>query len=208
MISERDLFGLQRLSMQGLRKEIAHAETVDALAFAAREVRELGTAMLAQGVAAEQLTQFVSALNDAVTERAIELALRNHDVADTGFCWMGLGSEGRNEQTLATDQDNAIIFPDRDGEDREATRAAPPRVRRRGEPDAGRLRVPALQGQHHGAQPRLVPEPRASGSTASTTGSATPTRRRSSTRRSSSTSARCTATRRWSIACANSCWRT
>ena len=122
VISERDLFGLQRLSMQGLRKDIAHAETVDALAFAAREVRELGTAMLAQGVAAEQLTQFVSALNDAVTERAVELALRNHPVADTGFCWMGLGSEGRNEQTLATDQDNAIIFPDREGEDREATR--------------------------------------------------------------------------------------
>lgn len=122
VISERDLFGLQRLSMQGLRKDIAHAGNVDSLAFAAREVRELGTAMLAQGVAAEQLTQFVSALNDAVTERAIELAMRNHDVAATGFCWMGLGSEGRNEQTLATDQDNAIIFPDREGADREETR--------------------------------------------------------------------------------------
>ena len=122
VISERDLFGLQRLSMQGLRKDIGRAESVDALAFAAREVRELGTAMLAQGVAAEQLTQFVSALNDAVTERAIELAMRDHDVADTGFCWMGLGSEGRGEQTLATDQDNAIVFPDREGEDREAVR--------------------------------------------------------------------------------------
>jgi CBS domain-containing protein len=122
VISERALFGLQRLSMQGLRKDVGRAENVDALAFAAREVRELGTAMLAQGVAAEQLTQFVSALNDAVTERAIELALRTHEVADTGFCWMGLGSEGRNEQTLATDQDNAIIFPDREGVDREATR--------------------------------------------------------------------------------------
>jgi CBS domain-containing protein len=123
VISERDLFGLQRLSMQGLRKDIGRADTVDALAFSAREVRGLGTAMLAQGVASEQLTQFVSALNDAVTERAIRLALRDHDVADIAFCWMGLGSEGRNEQTLATDQDNAIIFPDAEGGDREATRA-------------------------------------------------------------------------------------
>jgi len=122
VISERDLFGLQRLSMQGLRKEIGQADSVDALAFAAREVRGLGTAMLAQGVAAEQLTQFVSALNDAVTERAIALAMRAHDVASVGFCWMGLGSEGRNEQTLATDQDNAIIFPD-PGSDREGLRA-------------------------------------------------------------------------------------
>ena len=122
VISERDLFGLQRLSMQGLRKEIGQADNVDALAFAAREVRGLGTAMLAQGVAAEQITQFVSALNDAVTERALVLASRSHDVAAVGYCWMGLGSEGRNEQTLATDQDNAIIFPDREGEDREAVR--------------------------------------------------------------------------------------
>ncbi len=122
VISERDLFGLQRLSMQGLRKEIGQADNVDALAFAAREVRGLGTAMLAQGVAAEQITQFVSALNDAVTERALALASRSHDVEAVGYCWMGLGSEGRGEQTLATDQDNAILFPDREGEDREAVR--------------------------------------------------------------------------------------
>lgn len=122
VISERDLFGLQRLSMQGLRKDIARAETAEDLAYAAREVRSLGAAMLAQGVSAEQLTQFLSALNDGVAERAIELALRVDDVSDTGFCWLGLGSEGRGEQTLATDQDNAIIFPDRDGVDREATR--------------------------------------------------------------------------------------
>ncbi len=123
VISERDLFGLQRLSMQGLRKEVSQAGSVEALAFAAREVRGLGTAMLAQGVASEQITQFVSALNDGVTERAIALAAANHDVEATGFCWMGLGSEGRNEQTLATDQDNAIIFPDREGVDRDAVRA-------------------------------------------------------------------------------------
>ena len=122
VISERDLFGLQRLSMQGLRKDIGRAEDVDALAFTAREVRELATTMLAQGVATEQLTQFVSALNDAVTGRAIELAMRTHDVARTGLCWIGLGSEGRSEQTLVTDQDNAIIFPEPDGGQREAVR--------------------------------------------------------------------------------------
>jgi len=123
VISERDLFGLQRLSMQGLRKDIGQASSVDALAFVAREVRSLATAMLAQGVAAEQLMQFVSTLNDGVTQRAIELAMREHDVAGSGFCWMGLGSEGRNEQTLATDQDNAIVFPDLPPGERDALRA-------------------------------------------------------------------------------------
>ncbi len=122
VVSERDLFGLQRLSMQGLRKDIARAEGVEPLAFAAREVRELAMAMLAQGVGAEQLTQLVSALNDAVTERAIEIASPRHGLAGLAFCWMGLGSEGRGEQTLATDQDNAIVFAPREPGGREAAR--------------------------------------------------------------------------------------
>ena len=112
VISERDLFSLQRLSMQGLRKEIRQADGTEALAFVARDVRALAAAMLAQGIAAEQLTQFVTALNDALVVRALELAGERHEVGGLGFCWIGLGSEGRMEQTLATDQDNAIIIPD------------------------------------------------------------------------------------------------
>ncbi len=116
VISERDLFALQRRSMQGLRKEIDHAGTREALAFVARDVRGLAGNLLAQGTAAEALMQLVTTLNDAIVARAIELALAEHPVGDLGFAWIGLGSEGRTEQTLATDQDNAIVFPDEAGE--------------------------------------------------------------------------------------------
>jgi CBS domain-containing protein len=110
VISERDLFALQRRSAQGLRKEIAQADTREWLAFAAREAAGLSGTLLAQGIGAEPLMQLVTAMNDAITQRAVDLARANHDIADLGFCWIGLGSEGRMEQTLATDQDNAIIF--------------------------------------------------------------------------------------------------
>jgi CBS domain-containing protein len=121
VISERDLFALQRRSMQGLRKEIASADSVEALAFAAREVRGLAGTLLAQGTAAEALMRLVTTLNDAIASRAVELSLARHDVGGIAFCWIGLGSEGRMEQTLATDQDNAIVFDD--GGDRDGTRA-------------------------------------------------------------------------------------
>jgi CBS domain-containing protein len=67
--------------------------------------------MLAQGVAAEQLTQFISAFNDQLTVRVVELEGANSGL-DAGWavCWLALGSEGRFEQTLSTDQDNALIF--------------------------------------------------------------------------------------------------
>ena len=42
--------------------------------------------------------------------RALELAAADFDLSGIGVCWLGMGSEGRSEQTIATDQDNGIIF--------------------------------------------------------------------------------------------------
>jgi len=112
VLSERDLFALQRRSGQSLRKEIARADSREWLAFAARDAAGLASSLLAQGVGAEPLLQLVTAMNDSIVERAHAIAARTHDVAALPHCWIGLGSEGRMEQTLATDQDNAIIFAD------------------------------------------------------------------------------------------------
>jgi CBS domain-containing protein len=111
VLSERDLFALQRRSVQGLRKEVERADSPAWLAFAARDAAGLAASLLAQGVGAEPLMQLVTAMNDAIAARAVALAEAKHGVAALGACWIGLGSEGRMEQTLATDQDNAIIFP-------------------------------------------------------------------------------------------------
>ncbi|MCY7386774.1 MAG: DUF294 nucleotidyltransferase-like domain-containing protein, partial [Burkholderiales bacterium] len=124
VVSERDLFTLQRLSPGEIAKSIEQAESVEALAHASREVRRLAGVLLAQGVAAEQLTQFVTTLNDALAGRALALAAHENVPPPTPWCWIGLGSEGRMEQTLATDQDNALIFEPLDGESLSDTRTA------------------------------------------------------------------------------------
>lgn len=124
VVSERDLFTLQRLSPGEIAKAIEHAGTVDALSRASLEVRRLAGALLAQGVGAEQLTQFVTTLNDAIVGRALALAATESAPPSVPWCWLGLGSEGRMEQTLATDQDNAIIFSPPDGADIDPIRAA------------------------------------------------------------------------------------
>ncbi len=110
VISERDLFAQQRLSLGEIAKSIDRSETVAALAGASADVRQMAAALVGQGVAAEQLTQFVTTMNDAIVGRALALARAECAPPDVPWCWMGLGSEGRMEQTLATDQDNAIIF--------------------------------------------------------------------------------------------------
>jgi CBS domain-containing protein len=116
VISERDLFALQRISLRRIAERVRLAQGMAQLVEAAADVRQLSQNLLAQGVAAEQLTQMVSALNDSLVERTIELIAMRH-VLPGGWCWLALGSEGRVEQTLATDQDNALIFvPDGDPE--------------------------------------------------------------------------------------------
>lgn len=110
VVSERDLFSLQRISLRQIRAGIESADNTEALQRASRDIRQLALNLIAQGVGAEQLTQFISALNDALTRRLIELALDRHELHGVDFAWVAFGSEGRHEQTLSTDQDNGIIY--------------------------------------------------------------------------------------------------
>ena len=110
VVSERSLFAHGRSSMRAASHAIEMARDAGGLKDAADAIRRFAASMLAQGVGAEPLTQLISALNDRLTESIIELEAPKHDIAGLRWCWLALGSEGRGEQTIATDQDNAIVF--------------------------------------------------------------------------------------------------
>jgi CBS domain-containing protein len=112
LVSEKDLFALQRVGLRQVGAAIRHARDLEGLQQAATDIRNMAHNMMAQGVAAEQLTQFISAFNDLLTARVIEMECARPDATPLAgrICWIALGSEGRFEQTLNTDQDNALIF--------------------------------------------------------------------------------------------------
>ena len=110
VVSERDLFALQRVGLRQVRQTIDSAQNIETLQQANTDIRQLAFNMLAQGVGAEQLTQFISALNDALTRRVLQLNMENHNFDGIEWCWLAFGSEGRDEQTFVTDQDNGIVF--------------------------------------------------------------------------------------------------
>jgi CBS domain-containing protein len=122
MVSERDLFSLQRLGLGEISMEIRLAQTVEIVAGIAGEVRKLTSRLVEQGVAAEQLMTLVSVLNDRLSERVIEIVRKRHDLERISWCWLAFGSEGRLEQTFASDQDNGLLFQAHDA-------AAPQAVR-------------------------------------------------------------------------------
>ena len=110
VVSERDLFGLQRLSLREVSRGIREADDLPTLALAARDIRGLTRGLVTQGVEAGRLTRFISSLNDQLTRRLLTLVAHDHALDDITWCWLALGSEGRHEQTISTDQDNGLIF--------------------------------------------------------------------------------------------------
>lgn len=114
VVTERDLFALQRVSLRAINRTIADAVSIDELRRAAEDIRRLARSLLGQGVAAEQLTLIISTLNDALTCRILDIERTAFGLDGLRWCWLAFGSEGRYEQTVSTDQDNGLIF---DGEE-------------------------------------------------------------------------------------------
>ena len=116
VVSERDLFTLQRLSVRELASAIRRAADLATLEQCAADVRALSHALVAQGVAAGQLTRMISSLNDQLTARVLEITAPRFELSGAALCWIGMGSEGRGEQTIATDQDNGLVFESGDAQ--------------------------------------------------------------------------------------------
>ncbi len=78
----------------------------------ADKVTEMVAALLAGGLEAEVIAGYVARLNDALLRRLLAFAEADLGPPPAPYAWVVMGSEGRMEQTLLTDQDNALAFAD------------------------------------------------------------------------------------------------
>lgn len=103
-------------------RRLASARDYATLAQLATENQAIAAEMLAVDAGGGLVTRTLSALNDTLALRAIRLAAQHHRLPSASWCWLALGSEGREEQTFATDQDNGIIFAAADATEARALR--------------------------------------------------------------------------------------
>jgi len=120
VVTERDLFVLQRRSLRQIGDSIRHAHGVGELRVAAEDIRKWSQSLVAQGVSPGFVTRLISRLNDQLSSRLIDLVADRRGISLQHVCWLALGSEGREEQTIATDQDNGLIVDDASAGDVEA----------------------------------------------------------------------------------------
>ncbi|WP_172204275.1 DUF294 nucleotidyltransferase-like domain-containing protein [Niveibacterium sp. COAC-50] len=123
VVSRGDLYSAQRIASEEVVNAVLSARDLAQLAVAADAVRAFSARLVAQGMAAEQTIQWISSLNDLIALHAIDLVRAQHSLPDVPWCWLAFGSEGRFEQTLATDQDNGILFEANGEADTAALRA-------------------------------------------------------------------------------------
>lgn len=113
MVTAHDLVVININNPALLVKQIKRSKSVDELAGIRLKLQHIVENYINSNVPIDAISGIVSSINTSITKRLIELTITNMtEQPPTAFTWLALGSQGRGEQLLYTDQDNALIFED------------------------------------------------------------------------------------------------
>jgi CBS domain-containing protein len=109
VVEDADLFAVQPRSWFGVRRSIARARGADALAAVAARLPEVVIDLHRSNLRALEVARVLSALVDALTVRALELAAATTALPADGLVWVAVGSQARREMTPASTARGAVV---------------------------------------------------------------------------------------------------
>jgi PAS domain S-box-containing protein len=112
LIGLRDLLQYQQSSSVIITDSIGRARSLDDIAEAHDRLPDLVKAVVDSTADTRYVNRIVSGVSDAVVQRLLAMGMEKLGPAPVQFAFLALGSEGREEQTLLTDQDNALLYED------------------------------------------------------------------------------------------------
>ena len=112
VIDEKELLALKWYSPAVLMEEFSRASTVEEVLAVKARLPRLVKTLSDSGADSAGINRLITAAADAATARFVEFSARELGAPPAPFAFMALGSQARGEQTLATDQDNAIVYGD------------------------------------------------------------------------------------------------
>jgi CBS domain-containing protein len=111
ILAEHDLNILQTNNPMFLVREIKYAQDAETLKHIRTKASELTKGYLEQEIPIYFITKVITEINIAITKRIIRLAVKElGQDPPVAYAWLAMGSQGRSEQLLMTDQDNALVF--------------------------------------------------------------------------------------------------
>ena len=112
LVSSTDLMRLERANPVYIAGDIQKMTTVDQLSAVRPRVAEIVGQLVTEDATADDIGRVVTAIADAIERRLIELAEVRLGPPPGPYCWVTLGSAGRLEHGLSSDQDHALILSD------------------------------------------------------------------------------------------------
>ncbi len=110
VIDNKSLIQFQRYGPIVLAREISRSSTPAEVAQCSERIPQLVKTLIDSSARPRHVTNMLASICDADTERLVQLAIEELGPPPTDFAFIAMGSQGRQEQTLVTDQDNGIIF--------------------------------------------------------------------------------------------------
>ncbi|MAB05362.1 MAG: histidine kinase [Rhodobacteraceae bacterium] len=110
MVTQTDLPRFQAVSSAELVAEIARATTPEDMARVTARIPQLLVQLVAGGNRHEVVTRLITDITDTVTRRLLALAEERLGAAPVPYLWLACGSQGRQEQTGISDQDNCLFL--------------------------------------------------------------------------------------------------
>jgi PAS domain S-box-containing protein len=110
LVGNSDLMHLHRYTAAVIVGEVKRAATISEIIEAKKRLPWLIKTLLDCGAKPRIVNRIMTRISDTIAERLIEMAIQETGPPPVPMCFMALGSEGRGEQTLVTDQDNALIY--------------------------------------------------------------------------------------------------
>jgi CBS domain-containing protein len=110
IIEDHDLVEVESRSSFFLRRKAARATTVTELVEASSKLLPAVIAMSRSRIAALDIMSVFSVVADALTRRALDLAVAEAGEPPGRFAWLALGSQARREAVPSSDLDSAIVW--------------------------------------------------------------------------------------------------
>jgi PAS domain S-box-containing protein len=117
VIDSKSIIQFQRFAPVVLSREISRADSYDSVSELSNRRSTLAHSLMTASARPRYVTHMISSVCDAATQRIIELAVEELGEPPAPFTFIAMGSQGRQEQTLLTDQDNGIIYLKEDASD-------------------------------------------------------------------------------------------
>ncbi|MCC1491492.1 DUF294 nucleotidyltransferase-like domain-containing protein [Cognatishimia sp. F0-27] len=112
IVTQTDLTRFQAMSSADLVGRIARARDAAAMAKVTADIPQLLAQLVGSGNRHEVVTRLITDIADTATRRLLALAEETLGAPPVPYLWLACGSQGRQEQTGVSDQDNCLILSD------------------------------------------------------------------------------------------------